>query len=56
MSLLCLHEETIPELLERLTQHIQLDGYVKHPIIVDEKSFVVLDGTHRVVALKKLGY
>jgi len=49
------HEETIRELLERLTELIWTDGCVKHPIIVDKKSLVVLDGVHRVAALKKLG-
>jgi len=49
------HEETIPELLKQLTQSIKADGYVKHPIIVDKESLVVLDGVHRVAALKKLG-
>lgn len=34
---------------------IKVDGYVKHPIIVDRKSLVVLDGVHRIVALRKLG-
>jgi len=50
-----LHEETIPELLEQLARTIKADGVVKHPIIVDRESLVVLDGVHRVAALKKLG-
>lgn len=49
-----LHEETIPDLLVHLTQSIESDGLVKHPIIVDRESLVVLDGVHRVSALKKL--
>lgn len=55
ISVLRLHEENIPELLEQLAKSIKKDGYVKHPIMVDEKSLVVLDGMHRVAALKKLG-
>jgi len=51
---LFLHEETIPEALEKLTAEIEKDNVVRHPIIVDESSFVVLDGMHRVAALKKL--
>ncbi len=51
---LFLHEETIPKALQRLTAEIERDNIVKHPIIVDEVSFVVLDGMHRVAALKKL--
>ena len=49
------HEEIIPELLNRLVLEIGRDGAVKHPVIVDEDSLVVLDGTHRVEAIKKLG-
>lgn len=52
---LSLHEEIIPDLLDRLIRSIRIIGCVKHPIIVDENSLVVLDGIHRVAALKKLG-
>ena len=51
---LLLHEEAIPELLERLVASIKNDGCLNHPIIVDSESFLVLDGVHRVAALKKL--
>ncbi len=50
-----LHEEVVPELLDELAQAIASDGCLKHPIIVDDGSHVVLDGMHRVAALKKLG-
>ena len=50
------HEEIIPELLEKLVDAIERDGFMKHPIIVDGDSLVVLDGNHRTEALKKLGY
>lgn len=50
-----LHEEILPDLLNKLVQSIRQDGYVKDPIIVDKGSLVVLDGTHRVAALKKMG-
>ena len=49
------HEETVPELLSALLREIERDGVLKHPIIVDEATLVVLDGTHRVEALKALG-
>lgn len=55
ISDLHLLEETIPELLDQLTQSIREDGCVKHPIIIDKKSLVVLDGVHRVAALERLG-
>jgi len=51
-----IHEETIPEVLSKLAEKIKADGYFIHPIIVDEKSLVVLDGMHRVAAIQKLGY
>ena len=48
------HEEIIPVFLKKLTRSIQEDDYLYNPIIVDTKSFVVLDGMHRIAALKKL--
>lgn len=52
---LYLHEETVPDLLAHLSRLIRSDGMIKHPIIVDRKSLVVLDGVHRVAALRKQG-
>ncbi len=54
ISTLHFHEATIPQLVAHLTTSIASDGYVKDPIIVDEKSLTVLDGVHRVAALKQL--
>jgi hypothetical protein len=51
---LLLHEEPILELLKRLITSIKNDGCLNHPIIVDSESFLVIDGVHRVAALKKL--
>mgnify|MGYP000619079441 CR=1 FL=1 len=53
---LFIHEEIIPEMLNFLAESIKNDNLVKHPIIVDENSLVVLDGMHRVAALRKIGY
>ena len=50
-----LHEEVVPELLDELVRTIDSDGCLKHPVIVDDGSHVVLDGMHRVAALKRLG-
>lgn len=50
-----LHEEVLSGLLKKVIRSIRQDGYVRDPIIVDKGSFVVLDGTHRVAALKKMG-
>lgn len=49
------HEETIEERLRRLKAEILADGVVKVPILVDTKTMVILDGHHRVRALKELG-
>ncbi|MGQ9565953.1 MAG: hypothetical protein ACUVT5_05345 [Candidatus Bathyarchaeales archaeon] len=50
------HEKGSPLYLELLKQEILRDGMLKYPIIVDEKSRVILDGMHRWLALKDLGY
>jgi len=50
-----IHEETIAEVVERLSDEIQRDAHVKHPVIVDKETLVVLDGMHRVAALQYLG-
>jgi hypothetical protein len=50
-----IHEEIIPEMLENLVGKIKSDVEMKHPIIVDSKTMVVIDGMHRVAALKRLG-
>ena len=52
---LYIHEETIVEIVERLSDEIELDAHVKHPVIVDKETLVVLDGMHRVAALQHLG-
>ena len=42
--------------LQLLKQEILRDGLLKCPIIADESSLVILDGMHRWLALKSLGY
>ncbi len=49
------HEKGSPLYLELLKEEIDRDGVLKHPIIVDEKTHVILDGMHRWLALKSLG-
>lgn len=51
-----IHEEIIPEILDWLVNKIKKDGFFKDPVIVDEKTLVVLDGMHRVAAVEKLGF
>jgi hypothetical protein len=49
------HEETINELSSRLAEQIRADGFQRDPIIVDRENHVVLDGMHRLRALRDLG-
>ena len=49
------HEGIRPSLLEQLTEEINRDGYVKRPILAAHGHFVILDGHHRVEAVRSLG-
>lgn len=50
-----IHEEIVPELLERLLNDMRSSSFFKDPIIADVKTRVVLDGMHRVAASMELG-
>ena len=50
-----IHEKTLEKPLRRLVETIKSDGCVMDPVIVDRKTLVVLDGVHRVIALRRLG-
>ena len=49
------HEEIRPKYLEQLKNEILSDGILKMPIAVDKATFIILDGHHRLHALKKIG-
>ncbi len=49
------HEEIRPAYLEELKNEILSDGILKMPIAVDKKTYIILDGHHRLHALKKIG-
>jgi len=51
---LLLHEETIPDRVAELKREFLRDQMVNDPIVIDADSSVVLDGMHRVVALREL--
>jgi len=53
-NLLLPHEETIPSRVSELEVSFRRDGVVRDPIIVDASSRVVLDGMHRLAALRQL--
>ncbi len=55
IELLHCHEEIQPDLLERVMEEIKDDGFVKKPILVADKVWVILDGHHRFEALRRLG-
>jgi len=50
-----IHEEVIPRAVDELVQSFTRDTVLRHPVMVDKKSLVVLDGMHRVAAAKKIG-
>ncbi|MFQ5911055.1 MAG: ParB N-terminal domain-containing protein [Thermoplasmata archaeon] len=49
------HEAISPEILGCLAEQIAKDGALIKPIVVDNESYVILDGHHRYEALKRLG-
>lgn len=49
------HEEFIHVQVEKLAQQVAHDGFQRDPIIIDDESAVVLDGTHRLAAFRSLG-
>lgn len=50
-----LHERVDYSLLTQLVNKIREDEVQRDPVIIDKKTKVVLDGSHRVEALKTLG-
>jgi hypothetical protein len=48
------HEEIIEEELLSLSRSISRDKVLRHPLVADFKTGVVLDGNHRLVALKQM--
>jgi hypothetical protein len=49
------HEETGEKRVGELVEKIRKDGVLKNPVVVERRNFVVLDGHHRLAALKRLG-
>ena len=49
------HEETVPTDLHGIVSTLERDPVLRHPIIADSATGAVLDGTHRLAALSKLG-
>jgi ParB-like chromosome segregation protein Spo0J len=49
------HERTDEARLKILKEEIEMDGLLMKPIVVDVKTKIVLDGHHRLEALRQLG-
>jgi hypothetical protein len=49
------HEDVIPESVKQISKEIDSDGVQLDPIIIDRNSMIILDGMHRLAALKYLG-
>ncbi len=56
ISMLFPHEDIDEGGLELIINDIVENGIIKYPIVVDVRTFIILDGHHRVEALRKLGY
>jgi hypothetical protein len=48
------HEETVAEDLKKLVDALRENPVLRHPIIADRRTGIVLDGTHRLAAIKQL--
>lgn len=53
-ALIC-HERVNRARLRKMREILSVDGTVKRPVIVDRTSQMILDGHHRVQALRDLG-
>ena len=49
------HEETVENDLKAIIASLESDPFLRHPIIADSKTGAVLDGTHRLAALSRMG-
>lgn len=49
------HEQIRPDYLEELKNEIVSDGILKMPIAVDKTTYIILDGHHRLHALRRIG-
>jgi len=56
IRLLKAHEALDEELLKGFLEELKRDGHVKKPILVEDRNYVILDGHHRVEALRLMGY
>lgn len=50
-----IHEDILERVLRQLVKNIKSDERIFHPVIVDRKRLIVLDGMHRIAATQELG-
>ncbi len=55
ISELRVHEMTERERVEEIKESILREGRLRRPILVDERTMIVIDGHHRLQALRELG-
>lgn len=48
------HEEVMPELVGAIYRQMKADGFLAWPVVADLASGLILDGTHRYVAVRQL--
>jgi len=49
------HEAISRQRLKEVFCRIKNDGFLRSPVVADRKTLIVLDGHHRLAALKSLG-
>lgn len=49
-----IHEKVDKSRVDELAGRIKNDGFLRNPVVVDSKTLVVLDGHHRLSALRRL--
>jgi hypothetical protein len=54
-ALLRAHERARKKHVDHMEEEIRRDGYVTHPLLVDKNTMIVLDGHHRLAALRRMG-
>ena len=55
LSRLKAHEGVIPERVKKIKEEISAAGVIETPLWVDREHFIVLNGHHRLAALKEIG-
>ncbi|PIS08795.1 hypothetical protein COT75_04920 [Candidatus Beckwithbacteria bacterium CG10_big_fil_rev_8_21_14_0_10_34_10] len=48
------HEAVVKDRVNQVFESIKLSGLLINPVVVDQKTLIVLDGHHRLAALKKM--